>query len=245
MDATGLLAPILVLTTLVERVMEIFGDLAERGMVASKELLIRNGQDQAEKDRLGRDPNYVRKLLLDNAGYKDRKRVVTFIIGSALGMLLSVFTGVRFFEMTFAVLQIPQPVAYLGKIDLVIVFDIIVTGMILGAGSQPAHSIINWIYFAQSVQSEVSQLRKGQRTLNDAEVLKQILVTLGLPADLLNHVFELMQRNGVSTLDDLLRLLHGDTTRATADALDAAEAAVRLRSYLADAGRSDLLYLVP
>jgi hypothetical protein len=245
MDASGLLAPLLVLTTLVERIMEIFGDLTERGMVASKELLIRNGHDQAAKDRLARDPSYVRKLLFDNAGYKERKRFVTFIIGSAIGMLLVVFTGVRFFEMTFAILQIPQPVAYLGRIDLVAVFDIIVTGMILGAGSQPAHSIINWIYFAQSVQAEVSQLRKGQRTLNDAEVLKQILVTLGLPADLLNQVLELMQRNGVSTLDDLLRLFHAETTRATDDALDAAYSAQRLKTYLVDTGRSDLLYLVP
>jgi len=246
MDAAGLLAPLLVLATLVERIMEVIWNWSERLMVAAREAAIRHGDDQEEKDKLKRDPDYARKQLLDSEAYIEGKRVTTFIVGSLLGVVLSIFTGVRFFQLTFAVLQVGQPALMLGRIDLVLVSDMILTGMVIGAGSQPAHAIINWIYFAQSVQRELVGLRQGERKLNEALNLKETLATLGIPPEALGEVMRLMAQNGVSTLDDLFNLLRAGGARGTTETdMRSVESVNALRAYLVMTGRDDLLHLLP
>lgn len=246
MDAVGLLAPILVLATLVERIMEVLWDWSERLMVAAREAMIRNGDNQDEKDKLRRDPGYVRKLLLESDAYRNGKRVATFVVGSVMGVGLGIFTGVRFFQLTFAVLQVAQPALMLGNLDVVLLSDIIITGMVIGAGSQPAHAIINWIYFAQSVQKELVGLRRGERRLTESQILKDTLATLGIPPETLSEVMRLMAQNGVSTLDDLLNLLRSGGARGAATTGIAAVENVKvLRNYLVMTGRDDLLYLLP
>ncbi len=245
MDATGLLAPVLVLATVVERVMEVLWSTWERLTVAAWETMIRKGNDQAEKDKLLRDPDYVRKLLLDNAAYKDRKRLMTLLVGSLLGLVLSGLTGVRFFEMTFAMLQLAQPVVRLGTLDLALAVDLLLTGLIIGAGSQPAHSIINWIYWAQNVQKELADLRRGERTLADSQLLKNAFAVLGVPPETMLEVMKLMEQHGVTTLDDLINLLRSPAMAAHPQELAAAESLQAMKSYLRMTGQGNLARLLP
>ncbi len=245
MDATSLLAPLLVLTTLVERIMEVAWSAWETITVRALELLIKQGRDQAEKDRLARDPSYVRKKLLDAPDYKERKRLLTFIVGSLLGMALAVVTGVHFFEMTFAVLQIAQPIWLLRGMDLVPVVDVVITGFIIGAGSQPAHALINWLVFAQSVQKEIAELRKGQRSLADSRMLVEVFDLLGVPRETMTEVLKVMQRNGVTTLDDLLNLLRRPGAVVRGEEIAAAENLKAVKDYLVLMDRPDLVRLVP
>lgn len=245
MDATGLLAPILVLATVVERVMEAVWGAWEHLKILAVETLIKNGHNQAEKDKLARDPDYVRKLVLDNTSYKERKRVLTLVAGSIAGVILSVVTGVRFFAMTFAVLQIPQPLISVRTIDLVPVFDILITGLIVGAGSQPVHALINWVSFAQSAQKELIELRKGERTLSDAHILNDVLVTLGVPQDAITDVLKLMDQNGVRTLDELMQALRSTGGGITAKDMESIESVRAVKNYLVMIGRGDLTRLLP
>jgi hypothetical protein len=245
MDATGLLAPLLVLTTVVERVMEAGWGVWERAVALAFEARIRLGNNQAEKDKLARDPNYARKTLFENDGYTQRKRIMTMIIGSLLGLLLSALTGMRFFEMTFAVLQIPQPVANLGARNLAPIFDVIITGLIVGAGSQPVHALINWITFAQSVQKELVGLRKGERMLSDSRLLNEVLATLGVPPESISDVLKLMEQYNIRTLDDLLQKLRGARSGVSANDIAAAENVQAVKSYLVMIGRGDLLRMMP
>ena len=245
MGATGLLAPILVLTTVVERVMEVCWTWWENLAVKAKETLIQKGDNQAEKDKLARDRNYVRKLLLDGATYKERKRLLTLVVGSLLGIFLAIITGVHFFQMTFAALQIPQPSVYVGTRDIIPFFDILITGLILGAGSQPAHAIINWIEFAQSVQKELKDLKRGELTLQDSNILKEILANLGIPQDTIATVMKLMLQHGVRTLAELLHVLKSDGIRATATDIAAVENLQAAKVYLDVTGRSDLSSMLP
>jgi hypothetical protein len=245
MDATGVLAPMLVLATVVERVLEVLWTWWEGVAVKAKETLIERGDDQAEKDKLARDPDYVRKLLLDNPTYKESKRLLTLVAGSLLGMFLAVVTGVRFFQMTFAALQMPQPSVYAGTHDIIPLFDVLITGLILGAGSQPAHAIINWVQFAQSVQKELQGLRQGDLTLQDSQILNQILANLGLPQDTIASVMKLMLQHGVRSLADLLNALKSDGSRATAADITAVENLEAAKAYLDMTGRADLVRLLP
>lgn len=245
MDATGLLAPILVLTTVVERVMEVVWTAWERLKVLGWETLIKQGTNQAEKDKLARDPDYVRKLLLGDPAYKERKRILTLVVGSLLGVALSILSGVRFFEMTFAVLQLAQPIALVGGTDLVLLFDILLTGLIIGAGSQPAHALINWVYFAQGVQREIIELRRGERALSESQLLYQVLTTMGMPASTIADVMKLMEQHGVRTLDDLLNVLRAPESEAAPTAIAAAENLKTVKDYLAVTGRGDLARMLP
>lgn len=245
MNTTGLLAPILVLTTVVERIMEAVWGVWERFKVLAAETLLKNGNNQAEKEKLARDPDYVRKLLLDNESYKQLKRILTLIAGSLAGMLLSIVTGVRFFEMTFAVLQIPQPMFSVGSTDLVLLFDVIITGLIIGSGSQPVHALISWISFAQSVQKELTELRKSERTLSDSHILNDVLVTLGVPQDAISDVLHLMTQNGVRTLDDLMLALRSTGGGLTAKDIQSIESVKTVKNYLVMIGRGDLTRLLP
>jgi len=245
MDATGLLAPILVLTTVVERIMETLWSSYERIKVLAWETLIRNGHNQAEKDKLARDPDYVRKLLLDDPAYKERKRLLTLVVGSAMGIVLSVVTGVNFFAMTFAALQIPQPVVVLGRTNLVSLFDTLITGVIIGAGSQPAHALINWVYWAQSVQKELSELRSGEKTLGESQLLNEVMTSMGIPQDTIVQVMRLMDQHGVRTLDDLLGALRSAGSETTQAQIAAVENLKALKNYLAMTGRGNLTRLLP
>ncbi len=245
MNTTGLLAPILVLTTVVERIMEAVWGVWERFKVLAAETLIKNGNNLAEKEKLARDPDYVRKLLLDNENYKQRKRILTLIAGSLAGMLLSIVTGVRFFEMTFAVLQIPQPMVSVRSTDLVHLFDVVITGLVIGSGSQPVHALISWIGFAQSVQKELTELRKSERTLSDAHILNDVLVTLGVPQDAISDVLNLMTQNGVRTLDDLMLALRSAGGGLTAKDIQSIESVKTVKNYLVMIGRGDLTRLLP
>lgn len=225
--------------------MEAIWSTWERVKVLAAEALIRSGSNQAEKEKLARDADYVRKLLLDNENYKQRKRILTLIAGSLAGMLLSIVTGVRFFEMTFAVLQIPQPVVTLRSTDLVQLFDIIITGLVIGSGSQPVHALISWISFAQSVQKELTELRKNERVLSDAHILNDTLVTLGVPQDAIADVLNLMTQNGVRTLDDLMLSLSGAGGGLTAKEIQSIESVKTVKDYLVMIGRGDLTRLLP
>ena len=245
MGATELMAPLLVLTTLVERIMEVVWSAWERFKVLAVETLIRQGKDQAEKDKLARDPDYVRKKLLDAADYTERKRLLTLVVGSLLGMGLSIITGVHFFEMTFAVLQIAQPTWILGRTDWVPVVDVLVTGLIIGAGSHPAHSIINWLAFAQNVQKEIGELRKGERTLADLQLLGEAFSLLGVPRETMTDVLKLMERNGVSTLDDLLSLMRSPGAAVSSGEIASAENLKAVKDYLLMMERPNLARMVP
>jgi hypothetical protein len=245
MGSAGLLAPILVLATVVERVMEAVWDLWERAKVLALEMVIKHGNNQAEKEKLARDPDYVRKLLLDDSGYKERKRTLTLVFGSLAGVILSIFTGTHFFEMTFAVLQIPQPFITVRTLDLVPIVDVLITGLIIGAGSQPAHAIINWIYYAQSVQKEVADLRKGDLALSNSRILNEILATLGVQPESVLAVLKLMEQYNVKTLDDLIRLLQTTGSRAAADDITAVANVKVAKDYLLMIGRTDLTRMLP
>jgi hypothetical protein len=245
MNTAGLLAPILLLTTVVERVMEAVWGAWERVKVLAAETLIRSGNNQAEKDKLARDPDYARKLVLDNEPYKRRKRVLTLIAGSLAGMFLSVVTGVRFFEMTFAVLQIPQPVILMRGADLSRLFDIVITGLAIGSGSQPVHALISWISFAQSVQKELAELRRSERSLSDVHLLNEVFATLGVPQESVGDVLKLMTQNGVRTMDELMLALRSAGGGVTAQDIESIENVKTVKNYLVMIGRGDLTRLLP
>lgn len=258
MDATSLLAPLLVLTTLVERVMESAWTSWERFSVLAVETLIKKGNNQVEKDKLARDPDYVRRLLLDDPGYKERKKVLTLVVGSLIGIGLSIMTGVHFFEMTFAVMNLGRPTWVVRGTDWEPVVDVLITGLIIGAGSQPAHALINWISYAQRVQQEVAELRKGERQLADAQILRQVFDLLGVPPDTMLDVFKLMDKYGVRTLDDLLDVLRSHPLAGgpalagaaapplpTSNELRVAENLKAVKDYLALSGTADVTRLLP
>lgn len=205
-----LLAPMLAAATAIERIIEMLFNWYESTILNTGELLsagkgyLNWAQDQVQKwrkavqwERLSGEALRQAEDALEDAEerlvgylkspeYTSRKAVLSAIAGILLGLLIGFMTQLRMFHMLG--IEIARPW-----------IDMLITGLIIGTGSAPVHSLIGLLQKTKSAVEEARSLWSGQayNQAIDAE-LKRV----GLQSDL-QSLRDLKQQ-----MQDVLEAIH-------------------------------------
>ena len=99
---------------------------------------------------------------LQSATYVSFKRAISIFAGLVLGVSISGLTGMNLFQL----LRLPSDGGFYG---------VLVTGLIIGAGSGPVHSIIGLIQQARDATDQAANLFASRSKRNAAETVVNLL----------------------------------------------------------------------
>ena len=177
-----LLAPLLAAATAVERALEGIFSLIEGAILSLSSFTNLGGQyvkwakEQAKRYReqllkMEGDPVQIRaveKLLQDaeqrlkdwlkSEPYVSMKRSATLALGIVLGLLVAFTTKLKMFQL-LNISMVPENM------------DIIVTGLVIGTGSAPVHSLIGILQKTRDAIDEARALARGR----SIEAIKDVL----------------------------------------------------------------------
>lgn len=101
--------------------------------------------------------------VLKTDPYISLKQVISLMAGIVLGLVIAFLTKLQM----FALLKVP-----LGDGDFVRTMDMIVTGLVIGTGSAPVHSLIGILQKSKDAIDEARALTAGKANATQVELLK-------------------------------------------------------------------------
>ncbi|MEW5959540.1 MAG: hypothetical protein AB1801_17585 [Chloroflexota bacterium] len=190
-DVWAVLTPILAAATAVERIIEMIFDWYEslilnasrligegKGYVGWAQKQVRRYQVELLKPSTQNDANTLSwaetqlalaqerlQDYLKSPFYTSRKRALTLILGTFFGLVVAFILQLRMFHLLLN-LELPSILNYL---------DIFVTGLIIGTGSVPVHSLIGLLQNTKDAVYEGRTLWKAQA---QRAVVEQVLEQL-------------------------------------------------------------------
>lgn len=190
-DVWVVLTPILAAATAVERIIEMIFDWYEslilnasrllgegKGYVGWAQRQVRRYQVELLKPSTQNDPNALSRAetqlalaqerlqdYLKSPFYTGRKRALTLILGIILGLGIALILQLQFFHLLLGI-QLPVILRYI---------DMLVTGLIIGTGSVPVHSLIGLL---QNTKDAVYEGRTLWKAKSQRAVIDQILEEL-------------------------------------------------------------------
>ncbi len=190
-DVWTVLTPILAAATTVERVIEMIFDWYEslilnasrligegKGYVGWAQKQVQRYQVELLKPSTQNDPNALSRAetqlalaqerlqdYLKSPFYTSRKRALTLILGTFFGLIIAFILQLQMFHLLLGI-ELPSIFRYI---------DTFVTGLIIGTGSVPVHSLIGLLQNTKDAVYEARTLWKGKA---QQTVIHQILEEL-------------------------------------------------------------------
>jgi hypothetical protein len=191
-EIASLLVPLVAAAAAIERVIEMIFEYYE-GSILSLSKISKLGSDyakwaqdilvKAHKDLVENGSSNVtlEKLEKKLADAKDRlseylssdlytswKRARALSLGLALGVVLAVVGKIQMFALLN--ISIPQQLAWV---------DMLITGLVIGTGSAPVHSLIGILQKSKDAIDEARGLLRGKAINEITDLLKSTIVTEG------------------------------------------------------------------
>jgi hypothetical protein len=185
------LAPLMAIATLVERVLEVIWDRWEQSGVW---------------------PNRVGVTDPEEPGYVTQKRVRSHWLGTAFAILAVGVTNMRFFRLLGLDVLFSSPRLLLfdlnigGIVDdftLGTLVDWLATAAIVGwGGTELTHSVIEGLVKGRNLWKEMREVEEGRRSILDAKFFSEFvaprLEELGVSVASLRQVFQALEAAGIS-----------------------------------------------
>lgn len=202
-----LLAPLVAAATAIERAIEMIFDFFE-GIVLSfsgflgigksyvgwarkriedaRDLLTgetenTSNKTESELETMLRDAQQRFKKALKTEPYASTKRVISLLLGIVLGLIVAFLTRLPMFKLLhidLVTLSGTDPASSLAS--FLTTMDIIITGLVIGTGSAPVHSLIGILQKSKDAIDEARALARG----NSIEAIQDVLnVRLGSRAE--------------------------------------------------------------
>lgn len=190
-----LLAPLVAAATAIERAIEMIFDLYE-SIVLSASRFLGEGKSylgwariQVRRYRealVGAQDSEVSKLetqlanaqqrlkdALTTQPYTSVKRLITLVLGIILGLIVAWLTRLQMFKLLgvdFIALSGTGPGSDLAA--FLVTMDIIITGLVIGTGSAPVHSLIGLLQTSKEALDEARSLASARKI----EAIKDVLL---------------------------------------------------------------------
>jgi len=214
-DVWAVLTPILAAATAVERIIEMIFDWYEslilnagrllgegKGYVGWAQKQVRRYQVELLKPSTQSDPNALSRAetqlalaqerlqdYLKSPFYTSRKRALTLILGTSLGLIIAVILQLQMFHLLLGI-QLPLIFKYI---------DMLVTGLIIGTGSVPVHSLIGLL---QNTKDAVYEGRTLWKAKAQRAVIEQVLDQLkSLPESGGGFSAQMVKQQDISDLE--------------------------------------------
>mgnify|MGYP006944209242 CR=1 FL=1 len=114
------------------------------------------------EDKL-RDAQKRMEGILKKEPYTSIKRVISLVAGIGLGLAVALLTRLRMFDLLGV---------NIGDTPFLVTMDMIVTGLVIGTGSAPVHSLIGILQKSKDAIDEVRALAAGKANETQLEILK-------------------------------------------------------------------------
>jgi hypothetical protein len=183
-----LLAPLLAAATAIERVIEMVFSFGEgmwlrvaqvpehvESYVAWARQQVKKARDDllngtateapgagALEDKL-KDAQKRMEAILKTDPYISIKRVISLVAGIGLGLAVALLTKLRMFDLLGV---------HLGDTPFLATMDMIVTGLVIGTGSAPVHSLIGILQKSKDAIDEARALAAGKANETQLEIIK-------------------------------------------------------------------------